>query len=91
MGTEHVITVTAFPEYEDRVDRAEILIESDARGALVIEMVQDSAELYRFVQSITSYGVDGEERTDRLTFRIYELVEEPAATGGGTDISLIDL
>ena len=90
VGTEHTVIVTAFPEYEERVDKVEIEVSSELRGELVLPMVQDSAELYRFVLSITSYGVEGEARSDLLTFRMYEFIPAPVTNDGG-GIDIIDI
>lgn len=86
VGTDHLVIVTVDPEYEDRVDVAEIEVISEQRGTVTLPMVRDSAELYRFVLSITSYGVEGEERSDELAFRLYELIEAPVTESDGIDI-----
>jgi hypothetical protein len=83
VGTEHEITLSIAEEFEERVTVARIEVRSE-RGEHTYDMVQDSAEGWRWVLSLTSLGVDGEERTDTLQFRLFEVIPaEEAASGGG--------
>jgi hypothetical protein len=82
VGTEHQITLSIAEEFEERVTVARIEVSSD-RGEHTYDMVQDSAEGWRWVLSLTSLGVEGEVRTDSLRFRLFEVVPAEEATGGG--------
>ncbi len=82
-GTAHEIRVDLDRSYEEQVGRVEIVVDSPERGAGSFEMVQDSAQLFRWVLSLTSYGTEGEARTDALTFRLYELEEVVVEDDGG--------
>ncbi len=82
VGTEHQITLSVAEEFEERVAVAQIEVTSD-RGAHSYEMVQDSAEGWRWVLSLTSLGLEGEVRTDTLRFRLFEVVPADETNSGG--------
>lgn len=82
-GTAHAIQVDVDRSYEEQVGRVEIVVDSPERGSGSFEMVQDSAQLFRWVLSLTSNGTEGEDRTDTLTFRLYELEEVVVEDDGG--------
>jgi hypothetical protein len=74
VGTVHAIDLTVLPSYEEMVTRVEVEISSTVRNPVTYPLVQDSADLGRWVLSLTSYGEAEEARVDTLTFRLYELV-----------------
>lgn len=88
VGTDHLVSLALFPEHEDRVTRVDVEITPlppSERFPITLSMEQDSAEKWQWILPITSYGVEGEVRTDELRFVLYELVEIPATSdkGGG--------
>lgn len=84
VGTVHHLQVDLDRAHEDRVGRVDVRVVSPERGEGVFELVQDSAQLWRWVLDLSTLGVDGEARTDTLTFELYELVEvEPEDDGKG--------
>jgi hypothetical protein len=82
-GTAHEVRVDVDRSYEEQVGRVEIVVDSPERGSGSFEMVQDSAQLFRWVLSLTSNGTEDEIRTDTLTFRLYELEEVVVEDDGG--------
>ena len=82
-GTAHEVRVDVDRSYEEQVGRVEIVVDSPERGSGSFEMVQDSAQLFRWVLSLTSNGTEDENRTDTLTFRLYELEEVVVEDDGG--------
>lgn len=76
VGTTHRVTVDVGAAFEERVGRVDVEVRSDARGTVFWPMEQDSADLGLWVVDLVSFGVEGESRTDEVTARLFELVEE---------------
>jgi hypothetical protein len=81
VGTAHELVLTVDSAWEDRVQRAEVEVASE-RGTHVFGFEQDSAELGRWVLSVTSLGNPGEERVDTLTFLLWEMTDPGDLTLG---------
>jgi hypothetical protein len=77
VGTDHVVTVVLDEAYAERVQRVDMRAASESRGSRLFPMEQDSADLFKWVLDLTSYGVEGEERVDVLSFELYEVQYEP--------------
>lgn len=73
VGTEHLVVVNVLDEFEDRVQRVDMIAESGDRGEQEFSMERDSADLGIWVLDLTSYGVDQEERIDLLRFSLWEI------------------
>jgi hypothetical protein len=77
VGTDHTLLVELGEDYEERVQRAEVVVDSGERGVRRFPLEQDSADRWKWLIGLTSYGVEGEERVDTLTFELYEVQEAP--------------
>ncbi len=77
VGTEHLLVVTVFTAYEDRVRKVELQAFSGPRGVLEFDPEQDSADLGIWVARLTSYGEEGEERHDSFGIDLWELDDDP--------------
>jgi hypothetical protein len=86
VGTQHRILVSLDPVYEERVQRVDFMADSGSRGSLRFSMGQDSADLFKWVLDLTSMGVEGETRTDTLSFELFEVQE--ATLPGDTDFAV---
>lgn len=88
IGTVHTVTVDVgcpeigvgecdADEYEDRVARADLETTAEGRGTFAFDLEQDSADAGLWVRDFTSYGDEGETRSDAFRVVLYELVEVP--------------
>jgi hypothetical protein len=77
VGTDHRVLIALGEDYSERVQRVEVVVDSGARGERTFSFDQDSADLWKWVLDLTSYGVDGEERIDTLSFELYEVQDAP--------------
>jgi len=85
VGTEHLVVVSLEEDYAEDVRRVDLTVDSGDRGVSDFEFEQDSADRGKWVLSLTSYGVEGEERTDELTVTLFSV--EDAELPDDTDVS----
>ena len=76
VGTAHVVTVWVFDDYAERVGRVTLDTFSDARGTEEILLVRDSAEIGMWRTTVTSYGAEGEVRSDIFALGLWEAAED---------------
>lgn len=86
IGTEHLVVVEVYDDYENSVERATVRTDSPDRGEDEYEMDPDSADEGIYTTTLVSVGEEGEVRTDTLTFRLWydssEEDDESEDTGG---------
>lgn len=94
VGTRHLVTVDVLDEFEARVGRVTLYVDSepvtdldgdgdpDSRGNLVVEFRQDSADPGAWALEIESLGAADERREDVFTFVLWQA--DPLATTPGT-------
>ena len=85
IGTEHTFFVVVSADYDDRVGRATVRVESPGRGSDEYEMEPETGGEGNWILLLASRGDDGEVRTDTATFRLwYDVSGEEAGddTGG---------
>lgn len=75
VGTEHEVRVLVDARYTDRVGRVQVKLVAEGRGEYTFRLQRDSADAGYFVASLTSYGVEGEVREDKLRVVLLERVE----------------
>lgn len=75
IGTFHTVVVEVVPDYADDIDRVTVRTDSGERGEDEYELDRDSTGEGYWVFELESEGEDGEQRTDTLTFLLYEEVE----------------
>ena len=75
IGTIHTVTVEVVEEYAADIDRATVRTDSGGRGEDEYDLERDSTGEGYWVFELESEGEDGEQRTDTLTFLLYEEVE----------------
>lgn len=73
VGTEHLVVVSLEEDYAEQVRRVDLTVDSGDRGVSDFELEQDSADRGKWVVPLTSYGVEGEERTDELTITLFSV------------------
>lgn len=73
VGTLHTLTVNVYDDYEDVVERVQIIASTNDRGEDEFELQRDSADHGVWQVQLESSGVTGEERTDVFTVRLYEV------------------
>lgn len=76
IGTEHVITVEIFDAYQDMVDQVTVRTDSGDRGEDEYELIGDSADEGYYKRTLVSVGAEDEIRTDTLTIRVWDLVDD---------------
>lgn len=76
IGTEHAIVVEIADEYENMVDRVSLRTDSGARGEDEYDLDPDSADEGYYKLSLQSVGEEGEVRTDTLTIRVWDVVDD---------------
>lgn len=81
VGTAHTITVWVFDDYAERVSRVTLDTFSDVRGTEELLLVRDSAEIGMWRTTATSYGAEGEVRSDIFAIGLWE----PTADGAVSD------
>jgi hypothetical protein len=74
IGTMHTVMVDITEEYAEDVDRVTVRTDSGDRGEDEYDLERDSAGEGYWVFELESQGEDGEQRTDTLTFFLYEEV-----------------
>ncbi len=87
-GTLHSLVVEVIDAYENVVDRASVVIESDGYAERSLDLVRDSADEGIYKIELISQGEPGEERTDRFTIQLWDIVgddDATATTTGTTD------
>lgn len=87
VGTEHTLTVIVADEYANIVDRASVRTASGDRGEDEYDLVADSAAEGYFVLELVSVGEEGEQRTDTLTFRLWDIEGDDDGEGDTSDAS----
>lgn len=75
-GTLHTFTVQVDPTYADQVDRVSVRIDSGERGVDEYDLRQDSADEGLYVLELQSYAGEGEQRTDTVTVRLWDLSDD---------------
>lgn len=85
IGTEHTVSVEIADDYENKVDRCSVRTDSGDRGKDEFDMDPDSADEGFYSLSLVSVGESDEQRTDTLTIRVWDIVEDedgdPVETG----------
>jgi hypothetical protein len=80
VGTDHEVTVEVLDEWEDEVGRVTVRTDAGERGVEDHELWRDSADHGLWVRTLTSVGVEGEERTDTFSVRLW-VEDENGDTG----------
>lgn len=75
IGTTHEVRVDVNSAFAARVERVEVVANSGDRGEWTIQLEQDSADAGLWIREVTSFGDEGEVRSDVFTFDLYELKE----------------
>ncbi|MDP2316781.1 MAG: hypothetical protein Q8P41_28060 [Pseudomonadota bacterium] len=75
IGTFHTVIVEVDEEYAEDVDRVAVRTASGERGEDEYDLERDSTGEGYWVFELESQGEEGEQRTDTLTFLLYEEVE----------------
>ena len=93
VGTNHLVTVIVFDDFEALVGRATVVVsstrtsdpdgdgESEPREGVEFEMRRDSADIGAYALTLQSLGAPVETGTDTFTIRLFqpeELAAEPA-------------
>lgn len=76
VGTDHDVSVEVLEDFEETVERVTIEVEAGDRGTSEHVLRQDSADRGLWKVAITSRGEEGEIRTDRLRFVLWEAAEK---------------
>ncbi|MDP2306502.1 MAG: hypothetical protein Q8P18_10800 [Pseudomonadota bacterium] len=74
IGTIHRVSVEISEAYAEDIDRVTVRTDSGDRGEDEYDLERDSAGEGYWVFELESQGEDGEQRTDTLTFLLYEEV-----------------
>lgn len=75
VGTEHTVRVQVYPDYKDDIDRVTVRTDSgEGRGEDEYDLDKDSTGEGYWVLDLVSCCEGDTERTDTLTFRLYEEV-----------------
>lgn len=85
VGTEHTITVIVADDYANVVDRASVRTASPDRGEDEYDLEADSADEGIYVLTLVSVGDEGEQRTDTLTFRLWDIEGDDDGEGDTAD------
>lgn len=72
IGSLHRVVVEVYDDYAAEVDRVTVRTDSGARGQDEFDLERDSAGEGWWVFELESVGEEGEERTDTLTFVLYQ-------------------
>ncbi len=72
IGSVHRVSVEVYEEYASEVDRVTVRTDSGDRGQDEYDLERDSAGEGWWVYELESVGEEGEERTDTLTFLLYQ-------------------
>ena len=82
IGTEHLIVIEVYDDYQDTVGRATVRTDSADRGEDEYDLDPDSADEGIYTTTLVSVGDEGEQRIDTFTFRLwYDSEEEVEDTG----------
>lgn len=84
IGTEHTLIVQISDNYENLVDRVSVRTDSGDRGEDEYDFISDSADEGLYKRILVSVGAEGEQRTDTLTIRVWD-VEDDDDGDAGTD------
>jgi len=75
IGTVHVVSVDIDEDYAADVDRVTVRTSSGDRGEDEYDLDRDSTGEGYWVYKLESVGEADEQRTDTLTFRLYQVVD----------------
>jgi hypothetical protein len=75
IGTVHEVSVEIADDYAADVDRVTVRTSSGDRGEDEYDLDRDSTGEGYWVYELESVGEEGEQRTDTLTFLLYEEVD----------------
>ena len=79
-GSEHHFVVVVADEWEGLIDRVSVEVDSE-RGEQSFDLVRDRANLGAWGLTLESEGRPAEQRIDIWTVRLWEDLNENAATG----------
>lgn len=82
-GTEHTVEVQIDDEWQEIIGKVSVGVNSGERGFEVFPLTQDSADHGYWFLELRSVGDEGEVRSDRFNFRLFQLevADEPVDTG----------
>ena len=84
IGTLHRALVVVGDDWEDRVGRVTVRIDSGDRGVDEYELTSDPADEGTWGIEIESQGSEGEQRTDTFTFRLWYDDQDTTSAGDDT-------
>jgi hypothetical protein len=85
VGTRHALVVDIGGSWETVVDRVSVVVDAGRRGTEEFDLERDSADPGYWRLELESAGDPGEVRTDRFTFRLWQVADGPLVTDPDTD------
>lgn len=87
IGTTHDVVVVISDDYEDKVDRVSVRVDSGDRGEDEYDLERDSADEGYYKLSMVSVGDDGEVRDDTFTIKVWDEDGDSDGDTAGGDTS----
>jgi hypothetical protein len=87
VGTTHDVVVVIADDYEEKVDRVSVRVDSGDRGEDEYDLERDSADEGYYKLSMVSVGDDGEVREDTFTIKVWDEDGDSDGDTAGGDTS----
>lgn len=87
VGTTHDVVVVIADDYEEKVDRVSVRVDSGDRGEDEYDLERDSADEGYYKLSMVSVGDEGEVRDDTFTIKVWDEDDDSDGDTAGGDTS----